>query len=447
MSLQHWMTFGTFAEQQFFTYPDKDTYNGVMLNANMVAHAPAGLAAFLLEKTNPQTSYIIDPLTHAFQHDPGHIQTKDGTVKSSVLGLAKEYGSVIDSLVGKRSLLPGDFDDKAKRKEFVSKCLDFQRTSLSKVMADHDTNKKYLQHTEEDLQPYALVSPYFYMKEATVKRWLPLMSDCVDEAVGLISETERLFVSIVISEGVVLDDGLINEITGAFKDKQVAGFLLWIDELDEHDTSGRVLSGYLSLAKALRGEKGREVINLHGGYFSILAASGKFGYEYLTGVAHGPEFGEVRGVVPVGGGIPIAKYYIKKLHNRIRYSDTIKYLQAAGFLKDHVVFHDRVCNCAECQRTIDGDIANFSLFGESDSKLVKRGTGFVTMDFPKRETKVRCLKHYLESKKWEYEFAAKATKDDLIADLVKGAKEYEGPAGINFVAYLETWQEVLKKGV
>jgi hypothetical protein len=447
MSIQHWMTFGTFAEQQFFTYPDKNTYNGVVLNANMVAHAPAGLAAFLLEKTNPKTVYMIDPLTHAFQHDPDHIQTKDGNVKSSVLNLAKSYGEIITDLVGKRSLVPGDFDIAHNRKDFVEKCLEFQRTSLAKVMADHDTNKKYLGQTEEQLRPYALISPYFYMKEATVKRWLPLMSDCVDEAVILVKEGEKLFAAIVINEGVVLDDDLITEIANTFSSKKLDGFLIWIDEMDEHDASGRVLKGYLKLAKALRGDEGREIINLHGGYFSILAASGKFGYQYLTGVAHGPEFGEVRGVVPVGGGIPIAKYYIKKLHNRIRYSDTIKYLRTAGFLDNDIIFHARVCNCQECQKTIDGDITNFSLFGESDSKLVKRGTGFVTMDFPTRDTKVRCLKHYLESKKWEYEFADKATKEDLITDLKKGIEEYEKAAGINFVSYLETWEDVLNKGV
>ncbi len=60
-----------FAEQNFFAYPTPDTYQGVIINANMAAYAPAGIAAFLLEKTAAKTRYVVDPLTHAFQHDPG----------------------------------------------------------------------------------------------------------------------------------------------------------------------------------------------------------------------------------------------------------------------------------------------------------------------------------------------------------------------------------------
>ena len=81
MSVDHWMTFGTFAEQRYFIYPSPDTYTGVIINANMVAHAPSGLAAFLLEKTRKDFPYIIDPLTHAFQHDVSILLDDKGSNK------------------------------------------------------------------------------------------------------------------------------------------------------------------------------------------------------------------------------------------------------------------------------------------------------------------------------------------------------------------------------
>src|SRR5690349_16856718 len=58
MPIDHWMMFATFAEQRHFIYPSRQTYQGVIINGNMVAHAPDGLAAFILEKTDA-IRYII----------------------------------------------------------------------------------------------------------------------------------------------------------------------------------------------------------------------------------------------------------------------------------------------------------------------------------------------------------------------------------------------------
>ena len=90
MSVDHWMMFGTFSQQEVFAYPSRDTYKGVLINANMVVHAPTGLAAFLHERTATAT-YIIDPLTHAFQHDPHTVSNQKGIPKSSVANLASAY--------------------------------------------------------------------------------------------------------------------------------------------------------------------------------------------------------------------------------------------------------------------------------------------------------------------------------------------------------------------
>src|SRR2546428_4971235 len=107
MSIDHWMMFGTFAEQRHFIYPSPDTYKGVVINGNMAAHAPDGLAVFLLENTN--LVYFIDPMTHAFQHNPLFVLGDDGEPKSSISALALTYdpkGEDVYRFVGKKPLLP-----------------------------------------------------------------------------------------------------------------------------------------------------------------------------------------------------------------------------------------------------------------------------------------------------------------------------------------------------
>lgn len=439
MSAEHWMMFGTFAEQRHFVYPSKETYDGVLINANMAAHAPDGLAAFLLEKTN-NLRYIIDPLTHAFQHDPLFIKN-NGTVRSSIDTLSKEYGKPISSaVVEDRRLFPKDFSDDTLLKEFVDRCLQFQKDRLSLSMTKIDANK-YLGQSAEDCKPYALIAPYFYMTETTIDQWLPV---CVKVAkmAREFHKHDKIFASIVVSQGVILNNKEIDKIINGFNDLDVNGFLLWIDDFNEHTVGSTELRSLVRLARGLRKGPKREVINLHGGYFSILAA-GTLGNSAMSGVAHGPEFGEHRSVVPVGGGIPIARYYIPDLHARVKYRDAVAVFQKKGWLKSAKIFHEQVCNCQECKNTINGSINNFVLFGEATFTNVRRGDGIVRMEFPTGKTKLRCLQHYLERKAIEYRDASEKTKEELIEGLRSGRSKYEDALGLESIAHLELWEKVL----
>jgi hypothetical protein len=184
------------------------------------------------------------------------------------------------------------------------------------------------------------------------------------------------------------------------------------------------------------------VLNLHGGYFSFLLA-GKLGEGALTGVSHGPEFGEYRPVIPVGGGIPIARYYIPDLHSRIRYRDALRWFREKGWLISAEVFHSEVCNCDTCRDTIRNDPNNFVLFGESNVKNVGRGGGIVRINFPKTEAKKRCLEHYLRRKDKEFQSATNAPGEFLLEEMVKGIEKYKTVAGLEEVSHLQKWIDVL----
>lgn len=440
MPIDHWMMFGTFAEQRHFIYPTPDTYRpgGAIINGNMAAYAPDGLAAFLLEMTGG-LSYIIDPLTHAFQHDPTSVTDKNGKPKKSIQGLAIAYGEPCASIVGVRPLLPKDLDSDDVLTRLTKNCLDFQKRKLSEAMASSDVIK-YVGTSAKELRPHALIAPYFYMNESTYKQWLPVCARAIrfarDHRDGL-----KLFASVVISQGAVLNATVRNEIVEAFREEEVSGFVVWIDELDEQEAGLTKLQALLALTRALR-LGGREVINLHGGYFSVLAA-GKLGKQAMSGVCHGPEFGESRSVVPVGGGIPIARYYLPQLHARVRYRDVVRLLRAKGWLVNATTFHANVCNCAECRQTINGNTDNFVKFGEGTIREVRRGGGIARIDYPTGETKLRCLQHYLQRKNLEYKFADTASEQQILGDLKSGRDEFIDVTGLDGVAHLDDWIDAL----
>src|ERR1043166_3384868 len=441
MTISHLMMFGTFAEQRHFVYPSPETYRsgGAIINGNMAAYAPDGLAAFLLEKTGG-LQYIIDPLTHAFQHTPNSVTDKNGQPKKSILRLAEAYGEPCVNIVGDRPLLPADLQDDGVMVNFTKMCLAFQKTILSEAMASNDVIK-YVGGDTESLRPYALVAPYFYMTETTYKQWLPVAVRAIR-----FSQNERngmkLFASVVISQGAMLNESAREAIVAALQAEDVSGFLIWIDELDEQEAGLTKLEALLSLTRSLR-VRDREVINLHGGYFSILAA-GRLGNQAMSGVCHGPEFGECRSVVPVGGGIPMARYYLPLLHRRVRYPDALRILRRKDWLSSAAVFHANVCDCDECKETINGNTANFVEFGRGNVKERRHPSGgLVRIEYPTGETKLKCLQHYLQRKHVEYRFAETASEHQILADLKRGRDELIDVAGLDGVAHLNDWMEAL----
>ena len=440
MKIDHWMTFGTFAQQRFFIYPSPSTYKGVIINANMVAHAPAGMAEFLLERTDT-AAFIIDPLTHAFQHDPNFIMSeKDGTkiVKSSINQLAEEYESPFIDTVGKRPITPNDFDNINQRKNMVFKCINFQREKLQSSRSIAEIGK-YLSKSQQELKPFALISPYFYLTETHYKEWIDLMKKCLLDTLELKTEKEKVFVALVISQGVLGEEKILDKLVSKFSDTNVDGFLIWVDNFDEQSASIKELKNFIYLCRKLK-NKSNEIINLHGGYFSILTA-GKLGDAALSGVAHGPEFGEYRSVIPVGGGVPIAKYYIPKLYSRTKYRDAVNILKTLGWLKDTSTFYKNVCSCEICKTTISKDTGNFILFGVSKSKTFERRGSLVSVEYPIKETGDRCLKHYLNTKKDEYNKAVTLSEKELLSELITNQKIFEKVIGIDSVGYLEKWRK------
>ncbi len=216
--------------------------------------------------------------------------------------------------------------------------------------------------------------------------------------------------------------------------------------MDEHNCGQDLLWGLLTLAKGLRRNNKCEVINIHSGYFSTLLA-GNAGGNILSGISHGPEFGESRSVAPVGGGIPTSRYYVPQLHNRIRYREAVRILRAKGYLNSDTIFHEAVCKCAICKEVIDSNVDNFSKFGTSNVKIIPRSDGFVRRQFPTSEAKELCLKHYLLNKVEEINYSITESKDRILDGLEKAYLEYLDVMDLNEVIHLKIWQDILRKNI
>ncbi|OEC32727.1 hypothetical protein SAMN05216600_11812 [Pseudomonas cuatrocienegasensis] len=445
MPVENWMQFGTFAEQEEFVYPAAETHEGVIVNGNMAAHNPSAMAGFLLKKIAPTTKFIIDPFTHAFQHSPSFITGTNKKIKSSIAKLAEQFSSPIIDHLGQRALQASDFE-KADLAAYTKNVLEFQRCYLHKYMEKSDV-AKYLDDDEIQREPYALIAPYFYLTDVNNEEWIPLTLELLHHAKNYANENSlkpKIFSNLVINKGLLFTDELFT-----LADKMIEanpdGFIVWVDEFNEKTASISELHACRKLYIKLRGNSEREVINLHGGYFSILNGAPAFG-SALSGVCHGPEYGESRAVVPVGGGIPTSKYYVPDMHSREKYRDCVQWFNKAGWLSDSVQFHANVCSCQLCTKVISGDITNFIKFGgEGSIKTIRRGKSFVNLQFPTKDEKINCLRHYLNTKDTEHKKANTFSKMDLLADLNSSIEKLQPITGIEYLSHLVRWRKVLSE--
>jgi hypothetical protein len=209
--------------------------------------------------------------------------------------------------------------------------------------------------------------------------------------------------------------------------------LLWVDSFPEDEASEAELRCFKDLIERL-GRRGAKVANLYGGFFSVaLSRTGLV--PALAGVTHGLEYGEDRPVTPVGGGFPIAKFYVPALHSRVPFRQALRAVDAMRGLQSANDFHEHVCNCPECQKVIrQNPRAEFFDYGRTSP--IRGGR-----EIPTQETKEHCVRHYMWAKQREYEIAK--DPEEIANDLRKTAEALERRLGSDAVAHCLAWANIL----
>lgn len=404
----HLVRYGTAADQKFLVGPFVGTYDQLVINANMVAHMPSALATLVTQRA--KKPFFIDPQTHAFQHPAGHLTSaKTGEIRKSIRKLVEAYGDPVSGPVLRgESVIPADFSDAAAVEAFCARVLDFQELTLKSEVEDSEDAKYYAFLAEEGalmqpfntIRPSLLIAPYFYLSARTVTEWLPINIACAVQSIAD-GATRGLpvGVQIVLSQD-VLRSSSVESVLAAYLAVSPAYFLVWVDDLAEDDTSVEMLHAHVKFLRAL-GDVA-PIVNLYGGYFSVaLMHTRKL--PRLVGVTHSLEYGESRSVVPVGGGVPVAKFYLPALHTRLVTRSAVRAIQTLDGFQSRDVYAERICACAECMEIIrDHPEADFAAYGETTKKVVRGRGGTVTREYPTTETKEHCVRHYMWAKAREY---------------------------------------------
>src|SRR6266404_6650353 len=396
MSLpKHLIRYGTNADQKYFGLEFENSYDAIAINANMIAFSPNTISAFITKKAMGK-GFFVDPITHAFQHNQSFITGVDELkIKKSIANLIDAYGGKLESIISevaidekgnktlsvKRPLLPADIDE-AFIEEFAKNVINFQQNVVKEKEIEYNPYLEFAKEHDDSLtgieiqsKPLFYVAPYFFLESEN--DWLEINQKMIKEAKKNVSD-KPMFAEIVISKKLILraisqtyEKSDLKNIVDVYKKSDADGFLIWIDRYNEHEEIAESLNIYIELLKDLNESK-KPVYSLYGSYFSVILTHKEI--KLLTGVCHGLEYGEARDVVPVGGGLPMPKFYFYPLHNRVNFSDMLTLLKGLK-IKTREQFFADICKCLTCKDIITSDdiISNFSFYGVSNPTTFKRG--------------------------------------------------------------------------
>ncbi len=436
----HVMLYGTFKENPYFLGDYKNCFDLIGFNSNIIAHAPAGIASFVSQLT--KKDYFIDPQTYAFTQNVRHISYKDKNdkwvLKKSIEKLAVIYGSIIKEKAGKMPIILDDFNNNISY-EICKNVLNFELNILNDAVQE-STYKDFLDYSGEKLKPSFLIPPYFLLEPDYLDNEINQNITFIKYAKE-INKDNPIFAELVIHKDIIINEKFVEKIKNGYKDCNADGIILWIDSLEESSETitNSYLIKYIDFLNSMT-ECKKPIILLHGSYLSIILSSN--GYKLLAGVGHGIEYGESRPVIPVGGGVPTAKYYFPNFHKRVDYHpDAEDILLEKKWNKKPEDYFKNVCNCSICKEIINDPVdKSFSLFGLTKTSVKNNKL------YPTSEALDKSRRHYLNNKNNEYEFCRKSDKSEILIDLENNYKIADTIVSYSF-DHLKKWFDVLTKFV
>lgn len=406
----------------------KDSFSAIIFNATIVAYSKSAVADLVAVHKN---QYIIDPQTHIFQQDIKDVQTENASgnivVKRSVDQYLSELPSELKSKFysNNGNLSPNDIKDSVD--ELIKSVYSFETCYVDKYIKNKEYDK-YLKYANIGPSPAVVIAPYFMLKssysEKEIDAWMALNALCAQKLLLLNKEKYKTGIQIVIDKRILDNNTFANKIKECYKNSIVNYAFIWVDDFNLFKATKTQQEQFKSILIALT-ELGIKPVMAYGGYDSIILCNEDLPYR-MYGVAQSVGYGETRPVTPVGGGLPVNKYYFPPLHARLSLSEVTSILSSKGyFSKDKAVasedFYQHICSCKQCRAIIGKNIDNFRKYNESSDYTMRNG---IRRNRPTTDASLIAAMHFMFSKVDEWNDVESKNFDMLKNDLLKGYSEY-----------------------
>ena len=232
-----------------------------------------------------------------------------------------------------------------------------------------------------------------------------------------------------------MSNNAIQSLAKKFLDVDANGYLFWFDNMDEQEMPKARIETLKKFVQEFQ-SKERPLINMYGGYLSILMS--KYG---LTGVIHGIAYWEKKQSKPISGGAaPPAKFYMGPIHERINPAELVLLVNECKYTskKD---FLDNICKCDTCTELITESIQEsfITTYGESQIKVSKGRL----ISQATEKARILCRKHYLRAKAQEVNYVVGAEVAEIKRQLTAAKTTFEDKIDSIDLGYLDSWASIL----
>ena len=420
-------------------------FDAVIFNSTIVAYSGASVADLVSMYAN---KYIIDPQTHIFQQELSALSSNKNQLKKSVEKYLKALPEELSNPIINEKRMVGLSDLMENLDMLVKKVYEFQANYVNGFIKKKEY-EKYLVYSDVKPEPRMFVAPYFMLKDKYSYEecvdWIDLniaaLHSMVAENMNNQS-TIKVAAQIVLERRTLENDEIINYLIRAYDQPGYEYVFIWIDNFNSFESEIELNKAFSFLIKRLN-DIGKKPLMAYGGYDSILLCNEKSPYK-MYGVAQSVGYGEYRSITPVGGGIPINKYYFKPLHKRMKFDEVAQILLNNGFFTDedkssmaHLFYND-ICSCETCKGIIKDNIDNFNKYNGLTSYVMMTKNGPSERNRATNEALLLAAFHFLACKVDEWNLIVKYDYDELLDLLKKAYKKYLS----EMASSIDNWCEV-----
>ncbi len=449
-------------------------FSGILAKGNFMESSPGLLSSLFIKMASlPQSvGYAIDPVTYVFcmdssldgsikswqkvnkdkaearlvsdlEIDAGDIEkawlrtlkgpkSKRDADKIEIYTLRRAYKKLAEKTLGQlkkrigtRALEPSDFKNNKERMELISNTVQYQENALK----ERFSKKKFSEFNNKLPSPQFIFSPYFPIHHDD--GWFNVMKSIWSDFLNFYKGDNGVC---VLQCSIEMLDSHGDELKKFFDEIKPKHVALWLDNFGEDKASVDDLVVFGNFVMDLN-KLYISVFNLYGGSFSM------FLYPFgMSGLVCSSGYGEAKGVDPISGGLPAAKFYIKSRHTRESVATAYDLLVRADMGETLENYYKDVCACPICKRGIEqGRIDIIRFYGElGEEVMCKDG---VARRFPTSNAMDRCAFHFLFNKLMEYRAIKKLTGSEILEIFKKDIETWNDVD--NGHGHLQNWYSAL----
>lgn len=415
------------------------SFDGVIFNASILAHNVSAITDLIAVY---EDRYIVDPQTYIFQITKEKI-SKRGKIKESINKYLDNLPQKMVSKYKKEGELKISYII-SNIKDLVDYNYNFQVNFVNNKMKEKDY-AKYLDYVGIIIKPKMIIAPYLMINSEYEDK---IIDDVLDFNIKSIELTEKkarndvkIACQLVINKK-ALSKLNIEKIKNKYKNLNIDYIFVWISDFNMFTATKKENEKYKELILVLN-NNGLKPIMSYGGYDSIILCN-KDSKIRLYGVANSIGYGEKREIVPVGGGIPVIKYYFYPIHQRLNMEDVLLILKKSGFSDSEAKmmisaekYYKEICDCNQCKKIIKNDFTNFKMYRESTSFSTKDG---IAKERPTYNTTVILNTHFMYCKIKEWKNVNEKTFTELKRELINNHKKYNTDSYSSVMAWAEMYE-------